>query len=260
AESAEEHDSVLRVPHPCAGDAGTLAELAKPLPQRVLRVLGTRVGHLESREKHGNVTEARPLPLAALATCWAAWLMRCEVDACGSHALACAVVMYGPTPFGGALCSDAVEQVVPHESLAHTTAPTCAYVRSHDLHHLDLVIYSATPLGGGKGDDYPELNAGGPQQLVVLGSEVGGRQNAGAHQLLRDLVCARSALVASSAWAGVGGPTGKVMQGLHNKPSQALPWGQFGLHRFMRANSGPRTWLDSVLDIAGAAGPSRLEM
>ena len=34
---------------------------------------------------------------------------------------------------------------------------------------------------------YPELN-GGPQQLVVLGSEVGGRWNAGAHQPVRDLV------------------------------------------------------------------------
>ena len=55
---------------------------------------------------------------------------------------------------------------------------------------------------------YLELLAGGPQQLVVLGTEVGGRWNAGARQLLRDLVRVRAQrappavrTAASSAWA-----------------------------------------------------------
>ena len=54
---------------------------------------------------------------------------------------------------------------------------------------------------------YPELN-GGPKQFVVLGSEAGGRWNADAQQLLRDLVRVRAhrappavRSAASSTWA-----------------------------------------------------------
>ena len=55
---------------------------------------------------------------------------------------------------------------------------------------------------------YPELSAGGPQRLVVLGAEVGGRWNDGAQRLLRDLVRLRAQRAlpalrraATSAWA-----------------------------------------------------------
>ena len=52
----------------------------------------------------------------------------------------------------------------------------------------------------GKHATYAELSAGGPQRLVVLGAEVGGRWNDGAQRLLRDLVRLR-AQRATSAWA-----------------------------------------------------------
>ena len=58
------------------------------------------------------------------------------------------------------------------------------------------VVESWAPWAFGKGDPGKVIAAlgllatlvGVPQQLVVLGSEVGGRWNAGAHQLVRDLV------------------------------------------------------------------------
>ena len=43
-----------------------------------------------------------------------------------------------------------------------------------------------------KAATYPELRSEGPQRLVVLGSEVGGRFNGDAHGLLRDLVRVRA--------------------------------------------------------------------
>ena len=131
-------------------------------------------------------------------------------------------------------------QVVPQQWLAHTTAP---HVDPANRRRLDLVIYGATPLGGAlccdatlvspltrfgqpqpcaaesagaalrvaerrKHATYPELSAGGPQRLVVLGAEVGGRWNDGAQRLLRDLVRLRAQRAppalrraATSAWA-----------------------------------------------------------
>eukprot|EP00439_Symbiodinium_sp_Y106_P043359 s3366_g5.t1 len=105
------------------------------------------------------------------------------------------LVVYGAAPLGGALCCDAT-LVSP---LSRTGLPQpCA--AAHDGAALRVAERR-------KRAAYPELN-GGPQQLVVLGSEVGGRWNAGAHQLLRDLVRVRAQRVppavrsaASSEWA-----------------------------------------------------------
>ena len=104
-------------------------------------------------------------------------------------------------------------QVVPQQWLCATTAPGVA---PDDRRRLDLVIYGASPMGGALccdatlvspltrtgpvADDgamlrvaerrkraaYPELTSGGPQRLLVLGSEIGGRWNETAQHLVRD--------------------------------------------------------------------------
>ena len=226
-----------------------------------------------------------------------------EVNAFGDHALACTrtgliarrakiverawvrVAREAVGPHG---------QVVPQQWLAHTTAPN---VRSDDRRRLDLVVYGATPLGGAlccdatlvspltrtglpqpcaaahdgaalrvaerrKRAAYPELSSG-PQQLVVLGSEVGGRWNAGAHQLVRDLVRVRAQRAppavrraASSAWARRWW-TMLAVSVQHAVTSTALgsAW-PAPLHASQQ--SAPE--LERVLDIADAAGPSRLPL
>ena len=115
-------------------------------------------------------------------------------------------------------------QVVPQQWLAHTTAPG---IRPDDRRRLDLVVYGATPRGGAlccdatlvpplsrtgppqpgaaetdgsalrtaerrKHATYPELRRAGPQRLLVLGSEVGGRWNGEAARFVRDLVRVRA--------------------------------------------------------------------
>ena len=109
-------------------------------------------------------------------------------------------------------------QVVPQQWLAHTTAP---HVGTQVRRRLDLVVYGALSSGGAQCCDatlvsplarsghpqpcaaavdgavlrvaerrkraaYPELARGGPQTLVVLGSEVGGRWNAQARNFVRE--------------------------------------------------------------------------
>ena len=116
-------------------------------------------------------------------------------------------------------------QVVPQQWLAHTTAPG---VQPH-------VVYGATTRGGAlccdatlvspltrtghlqpcavqvdgaarqvaercKQAAYPELTRGGPQKLLVLGSEIGGRWSTGARRFVRDLVRLR----APSTWTAQG--------------------------------------------------------
>ena len=111
-------------------------------------------------------------------------------------------------------------QVVPQQWPVHTTAPG---VGAEDRRRLDLVVYGATRHGGAlccdatlvspltrtghpqpcaavvdgaalkvaerrKRATYPELEGGGPQKLVVLGSEVGGRWNEQARRFVQDLV------------------------------------------------------------------------
>ena len=129
-------------------------------------------------------------------------------------------------------------QVIPQQWLAHTTAPN---VGAENRRRLDLVVYGATPHGGAlccdatlvssltwvghpqpctvtidgaalrvaerrKHAAYPELARAGPQKLVVLGSEVGGRWNEGARSFFRQLVRVRAqrALPAIRAAAAAG--------------------------------------------------------
>ncbi|CAE6953641.1 unnamed protein product [Symbiodinium natans] len=115
-----------------------------------------------------------------------------KVDALGDHALAYAHRVAG---WHVATILERAWGSSPQQWLAHTTSPN---VRADDRHRLDLAIYGATPFGGpsaatrhwsrrSRARVCPSL-AGGPQQLIVLGTQVGGRWNAGARQLLHDLV------------------------------------------------------------------------
>ena len=113
--------------------------------------------------------------------------------------------------------------MVPQQWLAHTTANG---VDARERRRLDLVIYGVSPRGEAlccatlvspltrsgapqpraseedgaalrvaerrKRATYPELLAQGPQRLLVLGSEVGGRWNDEALGLVRDLARCRS--------------------------------------------------------------------
>ena len=76
-------------------------------------------------------------------------------------------------------------------------------MEAEDGRRLDLAVYGATRSSGAlsvatprslrvterrKLTTYSELSRGGPQQLVVLGSEAGGRWNESARTLAGDLV------------------------------------------------------------------------
>ena len=186
-------------------------------------------------------------------------------------------------------------QVVPQQWLVHTTAPG---VRAEDRRRLDLVIYGATPNGSAlccdatlvspltrtgqpqpcaadvdaaalrtaerrKAATYPELQGAGPQKLVVLGSEVGGRFNSDAHRLVRDLVRlvrlrsyrAPPALRAAAAsgwrrrWWGM---LSVAVQQAVASTALGQPWPQ---PPHATSVEGPP--LDRVLDLAEAEGPSR---
>ena len=115
-------------------------------------------------------------------------------------------------------------RVVPQQWLARTTAPG---VREDDRRRLDLVVYGATQHGSAlccdvtlvsplrangaphprtaredgaaivtarrrKRERYPELLRPGPQRLVVLACEVGGRWAAECGELIRDLLRVRA--------------------------------------------------------------------
>ena len=218
------------------------------------------------------------------------------MDAFGDHALAC------PRTGLLARRAKVVErawvrasQVVPQQWLAHTTAPG---VQPQDRRRLDLVVYEATTRGGAlccdatlvspltrtghpqpcavqvdgaalqvaerrKQAAYPELTRGGPQTLLVLGSEIGGRWSTGARRFVRDLVrlraqCAPPAVIgaAASAWArrwwsalSVAVQLAVASTALGRPwPAAAQPW----------SDGGPT--LDRVLDLGAGAGPSRLPL
>ena len=183
-------------------------------------------------------------------------------------------------------------QVVPQQWLTHTTAPGVA---SDDRRRLDMVIYGVTPWGGalccdatlvspvsrdgqpqGRSADtdgaalatatrrkeatYPELLRNGPQRLVVLSSEVGGRWGTGALALVRDFVRLRRLRAppalrhaAATAWA-------------------RRWWTQLSVavQRATALSAAGRAWpaasraaadapaFELVLDLADAAGPSML--
>ena len=155
--------------------------------------------------------------------------------------------------------------VVPQQWLGATTAPGVA---TDNRRRLDLVIYGASPMGGAlccdatlvspltrtgrpqpgtaahdgamlrvaerrKQAAYPELRSGGLQQLLVLGTEIGGRWNEAA-QLVRDLVRVRA--------------------------PPALRAGAAGTEQHGARKPVPGPELDRVLDLAEAARPSRLPL
>ena len=130
----------------------------------------------------------------------------------GDHALACPrtgllspgvpaddrrrldLIVHSATPLGLALCCDAT-LVAP---LTRTGLPQpCA--AENDGAALRLAE-------GRKRAAYPELARGGPQRLVVLGAEVGGRWNGGALRFVRDLIrlhtCRTPPTVRQAAAAG----------------------------------------------------------
>ena len=129
-------------------------------------------------------------------------------------------------------------RVVPQQWLARTTAPG---VREDDRRRLDLVVYGATRHGAAlccdvtlvsplranghpqprtaredgaalvtarrrKRDRYPELLRPGPQRLVVLACEIGGRWAAECCDLVRDLLRVRAPrappALRQASWAG----------------------------------------------------------
>ena len=186
-------------------------------------------------------------------------------------------------------------QVVPQQWLVHTTAPG---VRADDRRRLDVVIYGATANGTAlccdatlvspltrtgqpqpctadvdgaalrtaerrKAATYPELQREGPQRLVVLGSEVGGRINGDAHCLLRDLVRVRACRAPPALRsAAASGWTRRWWSMLSVAVQQAVastalgrPWPQ---PPHAPCATGPP--LDRLLDLAEAEGPSRLPL
>ena len=110
---------------------------------------------------------------------------------------------------------------------------------------------------------YPELSAGGPQHLVVLGAEVGGRWNEGALRLLRDLVRVRAQRAppalrkaAASAW------TRRWWSQLDVAVQQAVASTALGnaWPAPTCASNPPGPELDQILHMAEPAGPSRLPL
>ena len=187
-------------------------------------------------------------------------------------------------------------QVVPQQWLAHTTAPG---VRPDDRRRLDMVVYGATTNGGalccdatlvspltragdhpqprGDTDDgaalqvaerrkqtaYPELTCGGPQRLVVLGAEVGGRWNAQALRFLRDLVHLRAQRAPPAVRAAAASGWPRRWQGIISiAVQQAVAGTALGRAWPAQPQAGPGAGpsLERVLDLVGGAGASRLPM
>ena len=90
------------------------------------------------------------------------------------------LVVYGATPHGGALCCDAT-LVSPLTRTGHPQ-PCTVTIDGAALRVAERRKHAA----------YPELARAGPQKLVVLGSEVGGRWNEGARSFVRQLVRVRA--------------------------------------------------------------------
>ena len=90
------------------------------------------------------------------------------------------LVIYGATPNGSVLCCDAT--LVSPLTRTGQPQPCAADVDGAALRTAERR----------KAATYPELQGAGPQKLVVLGSEVGGRFNSDAQRLVRDLVRLRS--------------------------------------------------------------------
>ena len=186
-------------------------------------------------------------------------------------------------------------QVVPQQWLANTTAPQ---VGAQDRRRLDLVVYGALRSGGAQCCDatlvspltrsghpqpcaaavdgavlrvaerrkhaaYPELTRGGPQTLVVLGSEVGGRWNAQARGFVRDLVRLKAyraplpvRAAATAAWAR------RWWSMLAVAVQQAVASTALGgaWRQPLQPEAGEGPPLDSVIHHAAPEGHSRLPL
>ena len=104
---------------------------------------------------------------------------------------------------------------------------------------------------------YPELRRGGAQRLCILAAEVGGRWNADAHELVRQLVRGSSAralrAAASSAWARRWwGMLSFVVQHAVGGTALSAP-----LPAALQTSSRPST---TSLALAEPGGPSRLPL
>ena len=110
---------------------------------------------------------------------------------------------------------------------------------------------------------YPELARGGPQKLLVLGSEIGGRWNTAAQGFVRDLVRLRALrappavrAAAFSGWARRWwGALSVAVQLAVASTALGCAWPAAPLPG---PSDGPA--LDRVLDLAADAGPSRLPL
>ena len=186
-------------------------------------------------------------------------------------------------------------RVVPQQWLARTTAPG---VQPDDRRRLDLVVYGASRLGealccdvtlvsplrtdgapqpGAANRDgaalrvarrrkeaaYPELLRPGPQRLVVLAAEVGGRWSEEAAELVRGLVRTRS-LRAPQALRGTARAGwqrrwwGILSCALQRAVAATLLGGFWRAPASPTAETGPS--LAEVLGLAEAAAPSRLPL
>ena len=106
---------------------------------------------------------------------------------------------------------------------------------------------------------YPELSQGGPQQLVVLGSEVGGRWNTEAQRFLRDLLRVRGAT--SPAGLAPGGARGldSSLVG-HAERGRATGGRDYGARTGLaRPTASTPTRRSSTRARAGARSPGRLQ-
>ena len=186
-------------------------------------------------------------------------------------------------------------RVVPQQWLACTTAPD---VPLQDRRRLDLVIYGATRLGEAlccdatlvsplrtdgrphpgaadrdgvalmvarrrKAARYPELTRPGPQRLVVLAAEVGGRWAAEASDLVRTLVRLRShrapAVLRRSAAAGWSRRWWELLGcALQRALASTLLGAAWRAPALPAAAGGPP--LADVLTLAEPSGPSRLPL
>ena len=185
-------------------------------------------------------------------------------------------------------------RVVPQQWLARTTAPGVAPA---DRRRLDLVVYGATPGGEAlccdatlvspltragrpvpgadlrdgavlaaarrrKHARYPELLRGGPQRLVVLAAEVGGRWGEECQRFVRQLLRLRVQRAPATLRATAAQGWARRWWGLLSVAVQrAVASTALGVWTMPALPSSPDgVPLADVLELADFAGPSRLPL
>ncbi|CAE7872483.1 unnamed protein product, partial [Symbiodinium sp. KB8] len=148
---------------------------------------------------------------------------------------------------------------------------TATGVQANDRSRLDLVVYGATANTGAlccdatlvhgaalkvaerrKQCTYPELARGGPQKLLVLGPEIGGRWGTAAQRFVRDLVRLRAFRAPPAAFGG------EPFLSRSSSPLRARPWALRGWQP--RDLGHDDSALDPVVHLAADEGPSRLPL